>query len=281
MKHRLWRLYFWIYIISSLSGIFWLKSQNSFEIVFYLFSTSLYIMALYSFIYHKQFLPRWIWAVLFWLLIGLFFLQISYFLSYDSIIAELIKQGINDSLPKPNGWEFSLNAVFALPLYLALFNLGHPMAKNGKSRVNKSQLCWKIYFWILLIITILSIIGAFILPHFKISAYDVVSYIELILMQIALYGYVFRKSIFNKTIWRVIFWLTAVDGVLFTLYLFVPSLNSNEFLLSIFKKGFSSEFSQVEYLIFSALFIPALYALYKVGDTQRYNKLKKTSRQAD
>ena len=111
---------------------------------------------------------------------------------------------------------------------------------------------WKIYFWLLIVLNLL-IMWFFIFVKdvncfeadisFLSASYDVLIILISIFSLLGLYGYIFKKKILSKEIWKFIFFLILIDSVGETLY-------------SLLEKDYIS-------MSIMIIFIPYFYALYK------------------
>ncbi|MBI2595406.1 hypothetical protein HYW46_01570 [Candidatus Daviesbacteria bacterium] len=125
---------------------------------------------------------------------------------------------------------------------------------------------WKIYFWALLILTMVAFIGS-VPPLTSLTFADWRGVAESILIVIGAYAYVIKKEVFRSQIWKILFWYLTIFWSLDLLYhLFLGQ--SLDFLQVLFKN--SSEVSNSTSGDFGVLAsiilgLPALYAIYKLG----------------
>lgn len=121
---------------------------------------------------------------------------------------------------------------------------------------------WKIYFWI---ITIISIIGLFgLLGHSPLIFGDLIGFVLNVLMLIGVYAYVFKKKIFSASIWKIIFWLNVILFVIAIVDLyFLPGFTKQ--YLSFLESKVSSAASSGAIVFTLVLTLPTLYAMYKLG----------------
>ncbi|MBI2330553.1 hypothetical protein HYU94_04120 [Candidatus Daviesbacteria bacterium] len=125
---------------------------------------------------------------------------------------------------------------------------------------------WKIYFWVLLILTIIGfIVSVPLLTSLTFADWRGVA--ESVLIVIGAYAYVFKKEVFRSQVWKILFWYLIIFWSLDLLYhLFLGQ--SLDFLQVLFKN--SSEVSgsiggDFGVLASIILGLPALYAIYKLA----------------
>ncbi|MBI4136497.1 hypothetical protein HY469_00385 [Candidatus Roizmanbacteria bacterium] len=122
----------------------------------------------------------------------------------------------------------------------------------------------KIYFWIILILSILGI--PLVLVHSSaFTLNDWRGLAESILIIIAPFSYAFGKRLFDSQIWKVLFWYTVVFWSLDALYVFIPDINLdglNRLFVSGLPESISNSFGVILSIVFG---LPALYAMYKLA----------------
>lgn len=125
---------------------------------------------------------------------------------------------------------------------------------------------WKIYFWVLLILTIIGFIS---IGHFltSLTFADWRGVAESVLIVIGAYAYVFKKEVFRSQVWKILFWYLIIFWSLDLLYhLFLGQ--SLDFLQVLFKNSsevsgaIGGDFGVLASIIFG---LPALYAIYKLA----------------
>jgi len=121
---------------------------------------------------------------------------------------------------------------------------------------------WKIYFWIF---GVLSVIGVLALIKFiPWNFADILIIVSSVLTVLALYSYVYQKTILTQQFWKYFFLFTVITSGLDILYNFTTLQNLYtlpEFLIS---KAFK-DLTVVDYLIGLAITLPAYYANYKLA----------------
>ncbi len=127
---------------------------------------------------------------------------------------------------------------------------------------------WKIYFWIFLFLSALSVFSVLpVLSTFNIAGYE--GLIELVILNTGLYAYVFRKNLFKLSHWRIVFWaIIAVwtGGVLYY---------SNAIpILTPFLAFLEINPPQQYYEVIASILLssPALYAIYALGFLRKAKK---------
>lgn len=116
---------------------------------------------------------------------------------------------------------------------------------------------WKIYFYIYLVLTLLSVV--ILLPSissWKFSIYE--SVIESIFLLIGLYSYIFRKKLFSKKSWQYIFCGILIIWILDTIRSF-----TNLPILAFLDNY--SDWNAQEVFFSIIISIPALVSIYRLG----------------
>lgn len=125
---------------------------------------------------------------------------------------------------------------------------------------------WKIYFWVLLILTIIGFIGSVPLLT-SLTFADWRGVAESVLIFIGAYAYLFKKEVFRSQVWKILFWYLIIFWSLDLLYhLFLGQ--SLDFLQVLFKNSSevsSSTGGDFGVLASIVLGLPALYAIYKLA----------------
>ncbi len=125
---------------------------------------------------------------------------------------------------------------------------------------------WKIYFWIILILTVIGFIGSVPLLT-SLTFADWRGVAESVLIVIGAYAYVFKKEVFRNQVWKILFWYLIIFWSLDLLYhLFLGQ--SLDFLQVLFKNSSevtSSIGGDFGVLASVVLGLPAVYAIYKLA----------------
>lgn len=76
---------------------------------------------------------------------------------------------------------------------------------------------WKIYFWIMLVLLIVSM---FLENEYGLvgTVIGIVSMIIAIINTVGFYGYVYKKQFFSQSFWKIIFIITVIDVIVTTIY---------------------------------------------------------------
>lgn len=119
---------------------------------------------------------------------------------------------------------------------------------------------WKIYFWILLALSVIGSVGALD----KISFFNLAEWrgiIENILVIIGVYSFVFKKNIIASKHWSLIFWYLVIAWSLDVIHSFGISFGQLDiiFKMTVIDGGFLTVVSSI------LLTIPGLYAIYKLS----------------
>lgn len=125
---------------------------------------------------------------------------------------------------------------------------------------------WKIYFWVLAILTGVSLFGVFLST---LGFIDWVSIVLGVTQVVGTYFYVFNKKV-ESSLWKVVFWANAIFWVVNFVYEFMlPESTKSQF--SILRSGIEDVSKGL--MIFSFIFIlPAMYALYKLSNKSSKKK---------
>ncbi|SES46051.1 hypothetical protein [Psychrobacillus sp. OK032] len=111
---------------------------------------------------------------------------------------------------------------------------------------------WKIYFWIMLVLLIVSL---FLENEYGWgeTVLRIVSTIIAIINTVGFYGYVYKKQFYSQSFWKIIFIVTVIDAIVSSLYY-----------------GFQDAELGIEGIIFVTVFTfiimyPLLLGLYRYG----------------
>lgn len=120
---------------------------------------------------------------------------------------------------------------------------------------------WKVYYWVFLLLSAVSVFT--VLP--QLSTFNIPGYeglIELAVLNVGLYSYVFRKKLLSASHWRIIFWVITAVWVGGALYYSnaIPLLTP---YLAFLEINPPQQYSEVVASIL--LSAPALYAIYSLG----------------
>lgn len=125
---------------------------------------------------------------------------------------------------------------------------------------------WKVYFWVLLTLFIVSLFSY--LQYAPLKFWDLESMGEGALVSLGAYSFTYRKRFFSEKFWKAAFWYL---GIVWGLQVIDVYFLNMEIEKSIPALQTSSQLSS-EGILFSVLLgLPALYAIYQLG----YAKSKK------
>lgn len=132
---------------------------------------------------------------------------------------------------------------------------------------------WKIYFWI--IATLMGLGYFFILmSEPTLTPRDILQLGGEILIMIGLYSYVFKKETFPQVFWKYFFWIwIVIDTIIAFIYRYTE-LRDNPVMQLLYKSSESFDASIFAYLFGLILYIPALYALYRLAYPLKKTKKK-------
>lgn len=120
---------------------------------------------------------------------------------------------------------------------------------------------WKIYFWIVLVLTIIGVVFV----YGGLESWDFAAFFEIITSIIglmAVYAVAYGKKILNPTFWKVMFWLIVVNWVFNMFYAFTPLGEA----LSLPGWLSSKTVGSPQELLFGMVFsMPIAYAVYKLA----------------
>lgn len=120
---------------------------------------------------------------------------------------------------------------------------------------------WKIYFWIYLIGNVINVFISLQFAPFGIS--DITGILLGIFLQLALYAYVFKKTVLQANYWKILFWIVVFFFVEEMLELFVLPKDFVANFAPFLKTNIS--LSAEERLFSWLISLPGVYAIYKLG----------------
>ncbi len=125
---------------------------------------------------------------------------------------------------------------------------------------------WKIYSWI--VICVMSL-GLFVYIWYlrEWTAYDWTSFISGCITIFILYAYLYNPKAVSQQIWKILFWIGVISSLIFFGIYFSPLRES--WLYSALPS--TNELTANEYIFFSILGLPILFANYQLA----YTKLTK------
>lgn len=122
-------------------------------------------------------------------------------------------------------------------------------------------MAWKIYFWIIAILTIIGTI-AFLTLISKASLGDWISTINNLIIIFGLYVFVFNKKKFTTGGWKKLFLINLVLFALISIDYWLFSENLIGQILPSFKSNLG--FNQSDVIFGTIITLPALYANFKL-----------------
>ena len=120
---------------------------------------------------------------------------------------------------------------------------------------------WKIYFWILFILTTIGLFPILQYAPFKIA--DIISVLLNLVLVVATYTYVYKKRVLQRKQWKIILWIVIFLFIEEMLELYVLPKDFIATLLPFWKSSFP--FSSGERLFSWLMSLPAVYATYKLS----------------
>lgn len=125
---------------------------------------------------------------------------------------------------------------------------------------------WKIYFWLLCVLAVLSSIGVFFLPRAEMPI-AFVQFVIFIGELVGLYAFLYHKTIVSRQMWFYFLWFNIVLDGLFFFYALFPQ----EPLIQWYSLVVGNELDTLGWVIISLLAdMPLLYALYKLSRGEYY-----------
>ena len=120
---------------------------------------------------------------------------------------------------------------------------------------------WKIYFWIYLIISVISVFA--LLEYAPFGLADILGLLLNIVVLLAIYAYVFKKNVLQAGHWKILFWIVIFFFVEEMLELFVLPKDFVANLIPFLKSNVP--LSTGERLFSWLVSLPGVYAIYKLG----------------
>lgn len=136
---------------------------------------------------------------------------------------------------------------------------------------NGEDMWWKIYFWVLLILSLIGIIFVYGTVDTWNSG-DWTDIIVSIIQLIGLYAFVYKKQVFAQIFWRIFFVITIISAGFYLIY-FYSALKETLVLPEILQSRAYTSGQDV--LIGLILAAPLIYALYQLGYKKSPSKKKK------
>lgn len=119
---------------------------------------------------------------------------------------------------------------------------------------------WKLYFWILLLLTPFGFASLY--SGKILTMLDWVDVLLCIGCLLALYAYIYQKSVFTQKVWEVFFWSTVIYMVFWILYYFTPF--KTVFFIPPFLM--SRSYTDGTIVIWDIFFsLPTYYAIYQLA----------------
>ena len=120
---------------------------------------------------------------------------------------------------------------------------------------------WKIYFWVILFLSIIGIVFG----YGRLDVWSAGVWFEIItsiLALVAIYAYSYGKEVLSPKFWIVFFWITIASWVFSLLYQFTP-LHDVITVPTWLESGAVTDGSEL--LLGIILAAPMAYAIYKLG----------------
>ncbi len=129
---------------------------------------------------------------------------------------------------------------------------------------------WKVYFILISLFNIFFLYDY--LQNLNWTSYDLAEFISLIIAEVGLFAYVFKKKYFSLLFWKIFFWGFIVNNAASILYFFTP-LRDSTLLRIIFKSNvyqdtqinFENKLVCIFCMSLLVFFLPSFYALYRLG----------------
>lgn len=128
---------------------------------------------------------------------------------------------------------------------------------------------WKIYFWIILLISFGTYL--YIASTNSPKMGDLIELVIAVVSIIGLYSYVYKKATFNKSFWKIFFWVFLLSGIFFAFYQYTPLNNLIPYteVFTTFNEDMTTLIQDLMFtILFSPLIFPNFYAIYKLGNNK-------------
>jgi len=136
---------------------------------------------------------------------------------------------------------------------------------------------WKIYFWILVVLTGIGTIYLLVTTP-TLTPRDILQLSGEILALIGLYSFVFNKETFQQLFWKYYFWIWIVADTILAFFYRFTALRDNPTMQLLYKSSYDDASNFIGWLIGIILYIPLIYAIYRLGYPQKKIKPKRKSK---
>lgn len=100
---------------------------------------------------------------------------------------------------------------------------------------------------------------------------DLIELVIAVVSIIGLYSYVYKKATFNKSFWKIFFWVFLLSGIFFAFYQYTPLNNLIPYteVFTTFNEDMTTLIQDLMFtILFSPLIFPNFYAIYKLGNNK-------------
>lgn len=131
---------------------------------------------------------------------------------------------------------------------------------------------WKIYFWIIVLLQIVTLCDAFFLHAHEINIFILLHLVVYYLEIIGLFSYLFTKRIFTQSFWRYFFWIVVVLESCIYLYALFPQIPFLSLLHVFFLQVSVTYVTRMVGALIDILLLqmPILYGIYRLSEDKFY-----------
>ena len=128
------------------------------------------------------------------------------------------------------------------------------------------------YLWVMLIFT--GILPLFLISEImKWTLYDYASFLSIAVLATGIYSYLTKRILFPIVFWKTYFWINIIWAVL---ELFLHSEFGSHIVLPTSSRSFVNQpIPLMEYLLYSIIFLPLYYPMYKIAFDKKFFKKDK------
>lgn len=126
----------------------------------------------------------------------------------------------------------------------------------------------KVYFWIYLALIVLGLFS--LIGYAPLTITDLISTILNIFILLAIYAYVFKKNLFARIYWQIIFWITSISFSLTLLEIYILPEGYLDKVFPFLKTSIPITGGAALFSILLSL--PAVYCLYKLSYSSKNKK---------